>query len=120
MIDEHVQGAVEQLFVRMWRGQLGGRVLAGHDYRSVLLEDQSIIDGAVAVFCNNLVQHHDGKVSNYLWAEFRCAQVIRRFLDPSYRVLPAFSEWEVKLGSRAGFERWRGWPSDVEYPYDMD
>lgn len=118
MMDPHVQGAVEQLMVRMWRGVLGGRVLGDIDYRSVLLEEQSILDGAVAVFFRNLVLREDGEVSNYLWAEFRCAQVIRQYCDPSYRVSPPFERFEVELGHRAWFERRAAWPKDVEYPYD--
>lgn len=118
MMDPHVQGAVEQLMVRMWRGVLGGRVLGDIDYRSVLLEEQTVLDAAVAVFFNNLVLRDDGEVSNYLWAEFRCAQVIRRYCDPAYRVSPPFERFEVELGHRAWFERRAAWPKDVEYPYD--
>lgn len=117
MVDSHIQGAVEQLMCRMWSGQLGGRVLGDIDYRSVLLEEQSILDAAVAVFFNNLLLREDGEVSNYLWAEFRCAQVIRSYCDPSYRVSPPF-EGAVKLGHRAWFEGRAAWPKDVEYPYD--
>lgn len=118
MMDPHIQGAVEQLMCRMWSGQLGGRVLGDNDYRSVLLEEQSILDAAVAVFFRNLVLREDGEVSNYLWAEFRCAQVIRRYCDPSYRVDPPFEDFERELGPRAWFEGRAAWPKDVEYPYD--
>ncbi|MFO1030138.1 MAG: hypothetical protein U1F60_03590 [Planctomycetota bacterium] len=115
---EHVQGAVEQLVVRMWRGQLGGRVLGDIDYRSVLLEDASLLDGAVAAFFRNLVLRDDGEVLNYRWAEFRCAQVIRQFCDPSYCIDPPFEDFERELGFRAWFEGRAAWPKDVEYPYE--
>lgn len=118
MMDPHIQGAVEQLMCRMWGGQLGGRVLGDIDYRTVLLEDQSNLDAAVAVFFRNLVLREDGGVSNYLWAEFRCAQLIREYCDPSYRAEPPFEGFESELGPRAWFERRAAWPKDVEYPYE--
>lgn len=71
-------------------------LLEGVDY-SAIFEEPSALEQAFAIFMNVLEVDDKGNVTNAKYAERRAAQEIRRYVDPSYTVVPPFEDWELEL-----------------------
>ncbi|MDX6332515.1 MAG: hypothetical protein QOI83_4898 [Streptomycetaceae bacterium] len=78
-------------------GTLDVDLLDGIDYRPQLMMFGSPLEQVFAIFANVLQVDQNGKVVNYGDAEYRAAQWIRRYCDPSYQVEPPFERWETEL-----------------------
>ncbi len=59
--------------------------------------EPSALEQTYASFANVLELAADGTVSNAKHAEYRAAQFIRSYVDPSYHVDPPFEDCEVAL-----------------------
>ncbi|NEA38550.1 hypothetical protein [Streptomyces sp. SID11385] len=67
------------------------------DYRPSLFEFGSPLEQVFAIYCNVLEIGADGEVLNDGDAQYRAAQWIRRYCDPTYQVEPPFQAWETEL-----------------------
>jgi hypothetical protein len=95
--------AVMNYFVySMMNGMLGYPLLESIDYRSVLMEEGSAAEQAIAIFCNVLELDIDGSPVNANEAEIRAAQYIRAYCDRTYEVDPPFEDWEIDRPWRKG------------------
>jgi hypothetical protein len=95
--------AVMNYFVySMMNGLLGYPLLESIDYRSVLIEEGSAAEQAIAIFCNVLELDIDGSPVNANEAEIRAAQYIRAYCDRTYEVDPPFEDWEIDRPWRKG------------------
>jgi hypothetical protein len=80
-------------------GTLGHEILKGIEYRSVVMEEPSSLEQVYAIFANVIELDDAGDVVNAKHAERRAAQWLRRYIDPTYEVLPPLEQWEVELHS---------------------
>ena len=94
-VDKYVKGAVRQFAYWFAHGTIGSGLLNGIDYVSDLQEESSFAEQVFIIFMNNLEYDETG-VTNYKQAEFRAAQYIRSYYDPSYVVEPPFEQWETE------------------------
>jgi hypothetical protein len=69
-------------------------LLNGIDYSSMFTTDIGAMDQTFAIFLNNLEINEEGRVTNPAVAQYRAAQYIRSYWDPTYRVEPPLEEWE--------------------------
>ncbi|MET3290585.1 UNVERIFIED_CONTAM: hypothetical protein ABID98_003155 [Brevibacillus sp. OAP136] len=75
---------------------MGLPLLEGIDY-SCKFNEPSALEQAYAIFANVIEMDDQGIVCNAKYAEMRAAQFIRKYVDNSYKVEPAFEGWEVAL-----------------------
>ena len=94
-VDKFVKGAVRQFSYWFSHGTIGSGLLNGIDYVSDLQEESSLAEQVFIIFLNNLEYDETG-VTNYKHAEYRAAQYIRSYYDPSYSVDPPFEPWETE------------------------
>ena len=94
-VDKYVRGAVRQFAYWFAHGTIGAGLLNGIDYVGDLQEESSFAEQAFVVFMNNL-EYDEAGVKNYKQAEYRAAQYIRNYYDPSYAVEPPFEQWETE------------------------
>jgi hypothetical protein len=73
-------------------------VLSDVDYRIIVADagDASAVEQAVTIFLNVLTTDDEGLATNAHHAEFRAAQYIRSYIEPSYVVDPPFEAWETE------------------------
>ncbi len=103
-VDKYVKGAVRQFAYWFAHGTIGGNLLSGIDYLEGIQEESSFAEAAFIVFMNNLEYDETG-VTNYKEAEFRAAQYVRSYCDPSYTVEPPFEPWETE-GDPVSSQNW--------------
>lgn len=94
-VDKYVKGAVRQFAYWFAHGTIGAGLLNGIDYLEDLKEESSFAEQVFIVFMNNLEYDENG-VTNYKEAEYRAAQYIRSYYDPSYVVEPPFEQSETE------------------------
>lgn len=90
-------GALRTFAYWVSAGSVGHPLLQGFDYKDVLCNEPSAIEQIFAIFANVVELDDSGFVTNAKYAEFRAAQSLRRYIDPSYIVEPPFEDWEVAL-----------------------
>ena len=94
-VDKYVRGAVRQFAYWFAHGTIGGDLLSGIDYLEDVQEESSFVEAAFTVFMNHLEYDETG-VTNFKEAEFRAAQYVSQYCDPSYTVEPPFEPWETE------------------------
>jgi hypothetical protein len=72
-------------------------MLKGYDYLSLYGNDPSAIEQAYAIFINVLEYDSAGKVTNAVLAQRRATDYIKSYIDPKYKVVPPFEDWEIAL-----------------------
>jgi len=90
-------GALRTFSFWMANGSVGLPLLEGIDYWADLKDSPSLMEEVYAIFANVLEFDENGVPTNAKYAEFRAAQCIRRWCDPSYEVAPPFEAWETEL-----------------------
>lgn len=90
------QAVVTRFVYNLCNGLLAYPILKDCDYRSVIVEEPSSAEQAVAVFLNVLEVSDIGVVSNAEAAELRAGQWLRSYCDPSYQPELPFEDWETK------------------------
>ena len=90
-------GALRQFSYWIANGTVGYPILENVDYRSVFIDEPSLLEQAYAIFANNIEMDADGMVLNEKYAEKRAAQYIRQYCDNSYVDYEPFEDWEVAL-----------------------
>lgn len=95
-VNSYVRGAVRQFAYWFAHGTIGMPLLEGIDYHSDLKEESSFAETAFTIFMNNLEYDDENGVANYKHSEMRAAQYIRSYFDSSYKVVPAFEDWETE------------------------
>ena len=77
-------------------GSVGHPLLEGIDWLPVAHSEPSLLEGALAVWANNLLIDESGNPTNARYAEERAAMFIRRYctgVPPE----PPMESWEVEL-----------------------
>lgn len=90
-------GALRTFSFWIANGSVGLPLLEGIDYRAEILTSPSLMEQAYAIFANVIEFSSDGIPTNAKYAEYRAAQYIRCYCDPTYVVDPPFENWEVEL-----------------------
>lgn len=95
----YLSGAVRQFSLWFAKASIGHPLLSGYEesFYETFREENSWVEQTYAIFMNNLKLDESGNVLNYKEAERRAAQYVRRYLDSSYVVEPAFESWECEL-----------------------
>lgn len=78
-------------------GTIDVDLLDGIDYRPALFQFGSALEQIFAIYGNVLEVDESGSVLNDGEAQYRAAQWIRAYCDPSYQVDPPFRTWETEL-----------------------
>ncbi|MGJ7538567.1 MULTISPECIES: DUF7677 family protein [unclassified Variovorax] len=104
-------GALRTFSFWVANGSIGNPLLEGIDYWDALRESPSLIEEAYAIFVNVLEFDEAGVPIN---AEFRAAQAIRRWCDPSYEVVPPLEAWETALYGLPPRNDVKPWPPGVQ------
>ncbi|WP_030689480.1 hypothetical protein [Streptomyces globisporus] len=78
-------------------GTIDVDLLDGFDYRPALFQFGSPLEQVFAIYSNVLQVDTNGEVLNDGDAQYRAAQWIRRYCDPTYVVEPPFQAWETEL-----------------------
>lgn len=107
-------GALRTFSFWIANGTVGHPLLEGIDYRSEMLASPSLMEQAYAIFANVIEFSREGMLTNAKYAEYRAAQYIRSYCDPTYSVDPPFEGWEVELFGPPPRKDSKPWPSDVE------
>lgn len=105
-----VSGTLRTFAFWIANGTVGLPLLDGIDYRTVILEEPSLLEAAFAVFANVLELDERGAPINAKYAEHRAAQLIRRYCDASYEILPPLEDWEQALHMPPPREDPKPWP----------
>lgn len=103
-------GALSKFSFWIANGTLGMPLLEKIDYRQTMIEEPSMLEIAYAIFANVLEFDESGAPINAKYAEYRAAQYIREYCDPSYRALPAFEAWEQELHAPPPRHDPKPWP----------
>jgi hypothetical protein len=74
-------------------------MLKGIDYVKLYGEEPSAIEKVFAIYANVIEMDENGTVLNAKYAEKRATDYLRSYCDPSYRVTPAYEDWETVLHS---------------------
>lgn len=69
---------------------------------------------AYAIFANVVELDQAGVPINAKYAEYRAAQYIRQYCDPSYSPMPPFEAWEQELYGVPGKVDPKPWPPNVK------
>ncbi|MGW0483170.1 DUF7677 family protein [Nonomuraea sp. NPDC003214] len=77
-------------------GTLDMELLDGIDYRPALMGFGSTLEMVFTIYANVLEIDESGLVDDG-YAQYRVAQWIRHYCDPTYVVDPPFEEWETRL-----------------------
>ena len=73
-------------------------ILKDISYRSILIDEASLVEMVYAIYANNIRMDEAGTVLNHTHAMKRAAQYIRLVCDTGeYKVEPPFEEWETYL-----------------------
>ena len=91
-----VSGALRTFAYWIANGTLGLPLLEGVDYWSVMRDEPSVLEQAVAIFANVLTFDEAGKPTNAKHAEQRAAMWVRQYCtgEPAE---PPLEPWEVEL-----------------------
>ncbi|WP_082577420.1 MULTISPECIES: hypothetical protein [unclassified Massilia] len=106
-------GALRTFSFWIANGTVGHPLLEGIDYRREMLASPSLMEQAYAIFANVIELSGDGMPTNAKYAEYRAAQYIRSYCDPTYTVSPPFEGWEVELLAPPPREDSKPWPSGL-------
>lgn len=71
--------------------------LKGVDYLSLYGEEPGAIEQVFAIYANVIELDQNGEVVNAKYAEKRATDYLRSYCDPSFNVVPAYEDWELKL-----------------------
>lgn len=103
-------GALRTLGFWLANGTVGHPLLEGVEYRQTMIEEPGMLEQALAIFANVIEFDEQGVPVNAKYAEFRAAQYIRSYCDPTYVVTPEFEEWEQELFSPPERVDVKPWP----------
>jgi len=103
-------GALRTFSFWIANGSVGNPLLEGIDYWPALRESPSLMESAYAIFANVIEFDGAGVPTNAKYAEFRAAQMIRRWCDPEYEVNPSFEDWETALYAPPSRVDSKPWP----------
>jgi hypothetical protein len=109
-LSQEFSGALRTFAFWVANGTLGLPLLEGIDYRQTMIEEPSMLEQAFAIFANVIELNEDGVPINAKFAEYRAAQYIRSYCDPSYVVTPDFECWEQELYGPPDREDIKPWP----------
>ena len=112
-LSHEFSGAFRTFGFWLANGSVGNPLLEGIEYWDALRESPSLMEEAFAIFANVLEFDEAGVPVNAKYAEFRAAQTIRRWRDPSYEVVPPFEEWETALHEPPSRKDIKPWPVGV-------
>jgi len=101
-LNPDIRAVMNHFVYSMMNGLLGYPLLESVDYRSVLMEEGSAAEQAIAIFCNVLELDANGSPVNANEAEIRAAQYIKAYCDRTYEVDPPFEDWEIERPWRKG------------------
>lgn len=97
-LSESVRSAVQFFAYSLGNGTLENTgVLRGIDYREDIARNSNELQLVFAVFTNTLEVDEHGRVTNAPEAAARAAQLVRRFHQPSYVIVPPLADWELAL-----------------------
>ncbi|ROO90512.1 hypothetical protein EDD29_8242 [Actinocorallia herbida] len=97
-LSEDLRAGIRFFAFYLANGTLDLELLDGIDYRPALLDSGSTLEMVFTIYTNVLDVDEDGLVDDG-HAQYRVAQWLRRYCDPSYVVEPPFEEWETRLAS---------------------
>lgn len=100
-VDEHhlskgLSGALRQLGYWIGTGTVGLPLLEGIAWLPIAHAEPSLLEGALAVWANNLLVDAGGNPTNARHAEERAAMYIRKYCRGA-DADPPFESWEVEL-----------------------
>jgi hypothetical protein len=72
-------------------------MLKGVDYLSLYGKQPSAIEQAYAIFVNVIELDDHGTVVNAQYAQKRATDYLRAYCDPTFKVTPAYADWETAL-----------------------
>lgn len=78
--------------------------LEGVDYLWLYGEEPSAIEQVFAIYANVIELDEQGNVVNAKYAEKRATDYLRSYCDPSFKVEPAYEDWEVALHAPPALE----------------
>jgi hypothetical protein len=107
-------GALRTFSFWVANGSVGFPLLEGIDYRPAMLDSPSLMEQAYAIFANIIEFSSDGKPTNAKYAEYRAAQYIRSYCDPTYMIDPPFEDWEVELFAPPSRNDSKPWPPGLQ------
>jgi len=107
-------GALRTFSFWIANGSVGHPLLEGIAYRPEMLASPSVMEQAYSIFANIIELSSDGIPTNAKYAEYRAAQYIRSYCDPTYTVDPPFEDWEVELPAPPPLKDSKPWPSGHE------
>jgi hypothetical protein len=113
-LSHEFSGALRTLSFWMANGTVGHPLLEGIDYWAALRESPSLMEEAYAIFANVIEFDEAGVPTNAKYEEFRAAQTIRRWCDPTYQVVPPFEAWETALYAPPSKQDSKPWPPGVK------
>lgn len=103
-------GALRTFSFWVANGSVGQPLLNGFDYWDELKSSPSLMEEVYAIFANVIELDEGGVPVNAKYAEFRAAQRIRSWCDPTYTVMPPFEGWESELYEPPEREDMKPWP----------
>lgn len=95
-LPEEVRSSLRFFAFYLANGTLDMELLDDIDYRPALVDFGSTLEMVFTIYTNVLEIDEDGQVDDGD-AQYRAAQWIRRYCDPTYVVDPPFEEWETRL-----------------------
>lgn len=107
-------GALRTFSFWIANGTVGYPLLEGIAYRPEMLESPGLMEQAYAIFANVIEFSSDGMPTNAKYAEYRAAQYIRSYCDPTYMVSPPSEGWEVELFGPPPRTDSKPWPSGFQ------
>ena len=90
-------GALRTFSFWVANGTVGLPLSEGVDYWDDLKDSPSLMEQVYAIFANVIELNDAGEPTNAKHAEFRAAQYLRSWCDPSYIVTPPLEAWETNL-----------------------
>jgi len=72
-------------------------MLEGINYLPLYGSEPSAIEQVYAIFANVLELDENGQVLNTTYAQKRATDYLRAYCDRSFRVDPAYEDWELQL-----------------------
>ncbi|MGA6156498.1 DUF7677 family protein [Stenotrophomonas sp. NPDC087984] len=92
-----VRASIRLFAFYLANGTIDVDLLDGIDYRPALFQFGSALEQIFAIYGNVLEVDESECVLNDGEAQYRAAQWIRAYCDPSYQVKPPFQAWETEL-----------------------
>ena len=71
--------------------------LEGIDYLSLYGNEPSAIEQVFAIYANVIMIDENGQVLNAKYAEERATDYLKSYCDPTFKVTPAYEDWEIEL-----------------------